>query len=121
MTESKKRFNSRCCNICEKSTEIKNTSTLLMCNKCKLIFYCGKEHQKIDWKYHKHFCRTISTILDDRKIKHILDIHGLVKSETHYHIQKVRVFIRTVLICILKRELTAAENEVYKKFISKFV
>lgn len=112
MTEFKKRFNSRCCNICEQYSENRTTSTLLMCNKCKLIFYCGKEHQKIDWKNHKHFCQTISTILDDRKIKHILDIHGLVKSASSYHVQKVKVFIKTVLMCILKRELTADENEV---------
>lgn len=118
MTEllSLKRFNSRCCNICEKSpltiNNQQSSTLLLMCNKCKLIFYCGKDHQKIDWKHHKKFCQTISKILDDRKIKHILDIQGSIKAANRYHLQKVKVFIRTVLMCLLKRDLTSTENEV---------
>ncbi|XP_076817099.1 programmed cell death protein 2-like isoform X1 [Clavelina lepadiformis] len=26
------------------------------CSQCKVINYCGKEHQRIDWKFHKPFC-----------------------------------------------------------------
>lgn len=29
---------------------------LTACGGCKLQRYCGKDHQKADWKYHKHIC-----------------------------------------------------------------
>lgn len=28
----------------------------LVCSKCKLVFYCSKDHQKQDWKSHKKVC-----------------------------------------------------------------
>jgi pre-rRNA-processing protein TSR4 len=28
----------------------------LVCSKCKDVHYCGKLHQKIDWKAHKKYC-----------------------------------------------------------------
>lgn len=31
-------------------------SDLTACAGCKVQRYCGKEHQKKDWKYHKHIC-----------------------------------------------------------------
>lgn len=27
------------------------------CSKCKRCCYCSKDHQKRDWKTHKHYCR----------------------------------------------------------------
>lgn len=29
----------------------------LKCSACKLVSYCGKEHQKQHWKSHKNICR----------------------------------------------------------------
>lgn len=29
---------------------------LLKCSRCKIAFYCSKEHQKLDRKNHKSFC-----------------------------------------------------------------
>lgn len=29
---------------------------LTACASCRVQRYCGREHQKIDWKYHKHIC-----------------------------------------------------------------
>lgn len=29
----------------------------LKCSACKLVAYCGKEHQKKHWKQHKSLCR----------------------------------------------------------------
>lgn len=29
----------------------------LKCSACKLVAYCGKEHQKKHWKVHKGLCR----------------------------------------------------------------
>jgi hypothetical protein len=30
---------------------------LLKCSVCRSVHYCGKEHQKQDWKRHKHECK----------------------------------------------------------------
>jgi uncharacterized C2H2 Zn-finger protein len=33
---------------------------LLRCSRCKSVFYCTKEHQKLDWKRHKRLCPRLS-------------------------------------------------------------
>ncbi|KAH7110451.1 hypothetical protein EDB81DRAFT_927018 [Dactylonectria macrodidyma] len=38
------------CKICGK-TEATNR-----CGRCKVVAYCGKEHQKADWKVHRKIC-----------------------------------------------------------------
>lgn len=38
------------CNVCGKVGEVKR------CGRCKVVAYCGKEHQKVDWKVHKRTC-----------------------------------------------------------------
>ncbi|KAF9042162.1 hypothetical protein BJ165DRAFT_1485954 [Panaeolus papilionaceus] len=30
------------------------------CSVCKIEYYCGEEHQKLAWSYHKHFCQPFS-------------------------------------------------------------
>ncbi|RFU24591.1 hypothetical protein B7463_g11746, partial [Scytalidium lignicola] len=39
------------CNVCGKTEGIKR------CAQCKAVAYCGREHQKADWKAHKKICR----------------------------------------------------------------
>lgn len=34
----------------------KNTEGLIACARCRIQRYCGQEHQKSDWKYHKKIC-----------------------------------------------------------------
>uniref|UniRef100_A0A8D8TYF1 hypoxia-inducible factor-proline dioxygenase n=2 Tax=Cacopsylla melanoneura TaxID=428564 RepID=A0A8D8TYF1_9HEMI len=34
--------------------------TLLRCSKCKVTYYCSKEHQTLDWKTHKVNCKVLS-------------------------------------------------------------
>jgi hypothetical protein len=34
--------------------------TLQVCNHCKFAFYCNRECQKADWKWHKGGCKSIS-------------------------------------------------------------
>jgi hypothetical protein len=31
-------------------------SELTVCKACRVQRYCGRDHQKADWKYHKHIC-----------------------------------------------------------------
>jgi len=40
------------CVVCNKSEK------LLRCSRCKVAFYCTKEHQRRDWKRHREFCAT---------------------------------------------------------------
>lgn len=39
------------CQLCGKM------DNLMICGGCKRTWYCGKEHQKYDWKYHKKKCK----------------------------------------------------------------
>ena len=38
------------CRICGKTEEIRR------CGRCRVVGYCGKEHQKEDWEIHKKVC-----------------------------------------------------------------
>ncbi|KAH7176003.1 hypothetical protein EDB81DRAFT_30866 [Dactylonectria macrodidyma] len=38
------------CKVCRKTAGVKR------CGRCKAVGYCGKEHQKADWKVHKKIC-----------------------------------------------------------------
>ena len=38
------------------SCRVEGASHLTVCAVCRVQRYCGKEHQKMDWKYHKHIC-----------------------------------------------------------------
>ena len=40
-------------NICEICGLLSNT----YCSICKKVYYCGKEHQKLDWSLHKKTCK----------------------------------------------------------------
>ena len=33
-----------------------NKSALLVCGKCKAVYYCTGDCQRADWKQHKHTC-----------------------------------------------------------------
>jgi len=38
------------------SCRVEGASQLTVCAVCRIQRYCGREHQKLDWKYHKHIC-----------------------------------------------------------------
>lgn len=40
------------CGVCRK----KSTA---VCSRCKKVFYCGKEHQNLHWRFHKILCEKI--------------------------------------------------------------
>jgi MYND finger len=42
------------CKVCGKPDKT------LRCGQCKVVAYCGKEHQKADWKIHKRICGELS-------------------------------------------------------------
>jgi len=43
------------CRVCKK---VENT---LRCSRCNTAFYCGKEHQKMYWPFHKAACKLIAS------------------------------------------------------------
>jgi hypothetical protein len=36
--------------------KVEGAKHLTVCGVCRIQRYCGREHQKMDWKYHKHIC-----------------------------------------------------------------
>jgi len=36
------------------------TEKTMRCARCKVVAYCGKEHQKADWKVHKRICASFA-------------------------------------------------------------
>jgi hypothetical protein len=37
-----------------------DTEKTMKCARCKVVAYCGKEHQKADWKEHKRICASLA-------------------------------------------------------------
>ncbi|TFK80083.1 hypothetical protein K466DRAFT_592048 [Polyporus arcularius HHB13444] len=52
-----KQTNMRQCAYCEEPKELKNLS---LCSRCKLVYYCGKDCQRMAWPSHKFSCRKAS-------------------------------------------------------------
>jgi hypothetical protein len=42
------------CKVCGELEKTKR------CGRCKVVAYCGKEHQKADWKEHKKVCASLA-------------------------------------------------------------
>ncbi|XP_060532208.1 prolyl hydroxylase EGLN3 [Cylas formicarius] len=58
------------CNFC------KSCENLSRCARCKVTFYCSKEHQKKDWKKHKHTCREIVGLGNSVEAKYGNTVHN---------------------------------------------
>ncbi|KAJ3253523.1 hypothetical protein HK103_000492 [Boothiomyces macroporosus] len=41
-----------------------NQTKVFACNNCKIALYCGKEHQKQEWKVHKKMCGEMAILKD---------------------------------------------------------
>nr|AVE14374.1 HIF-alpha prolyl 4-hydroxylases PHD2A [Crassostrea gigas] len=60
---------SMACQLCSSSER------LMVCSGCRRTWYCSKEHQKLDWKYHKKNCKRMRE--EDSETKHV---HGITLS-----------------------------------------
>ncbi|XP_071556513.1 putative protein MSS51 homolog, mitochondrial [Temnothorax nylanderi] len=53
-------FYATMCHVCKRFDD---GVELKRCRGCKMILYCGKEHQKQHWKQHKPLCKAIQDVL----------------------------------------------------------
>lgn len=51
------------CGVC-------GTNAKQKCSSCKLIYYCSREHQKLDWKRHSKICRGFEIAIDSTLGRH---------------------------------------------------
>lgn len=101
-------FNSRKCNICIQQG-IFNSSKVKQCTKCKLIFYCGVEHQKVDYKRHRPFCNTIYGLVFD---EYIFDKGESLKGSSNQVFLDKKIILGAYCTARLGRDLTMAERYV---------
>jgi len=45
------------CVVCKKKDDLQ------VCTGCRNVYYCGKDHQKADWKAHKELCKSTKEAL----------------------------------------------------------
>ncbi|XP_071649740.1 uncharacterized protein [Temnothorax longispinosus] len=55
-------FYATMCHVCKRFGD---GVQLKRCGGCKMIAYCGKEHQKQHWKQHKPLCKVIQDVLQN--------------------------------------------------------
>ncbi|XP_049279899.1 uncharacterized protein LOC125762135 [Anopheles funestus] len=74
MMSQYRNFNPNRCNVCFQNspTEPNEKNKPKFCAKCKLIKYCGKDHQRIDLPIHRKFCSAVHSVLTKSNTDHIL-------------------------------------------------
>lgn len=108
-------FNATRCNVCfTRATEHRLTLVgmkLRYCKGCRLIGYCGEQHQKEDWKFHKDFCRNVTKILTMKKIDHILNVQFSSKiiGGTRRDLECAISLAECLIIAMLDRNLSQHE------------
>lgn len=51
-------------NVCQLCGQVNN---LMICAGCKRTWYCSREHQKYDWKYHKKKCKKLEQPTNEKQ------------------------------------------------------
>ncbi|XP_011865065.1 PREDICTED: uncharacterized protein LOC105560504 [Vollenhovia emeryi] len=59
-------FNATVCHVCKRFGD---DDSLKRCSRCKLVFYCGKEHQKQHRRKHKSVCNAVLDVTQTSNIK----------------------------------------------------
>ncbi|EOY16201.1 Histone-lysine N-methyltransferase ASHR1 [Theobroma cacao] len=79
--------------VCQRC--FKSDGTLLRCASCNIVWYCGAECQRLDWKLHKVECRAISRL--EKKWQELVtpEIRLLVKLFIRTKLQRDKVIPTT--------------------------
>jgi splicing suppressor protein 51 len=101
-------FYANTCHICK----VRGNETLLKkCSQCKMISYCGKEHQKQHWLQHKDLCQVLSNMLNEANKSNILQE---MKNSNMTDWVKAKMNLMLVVIIKLGRKLLPYEEEMFK-------
>jgi hypothetical protein len=65
----------------------KETKKLLKCSKCKIVKYCSRECQKIDWKKHKKKCVNVNSSISSLFSKLPNDDNTIVKQSNSHLVE----------------------------------
>ncbi|CAG2106492.1 unnamed protein product [Medioppia subpectinata] len=85
-------FKGKYCDNC-----FKQSDQLKRCTKCLHMYYCGKECQKNDWKYHKNECpfygqEVIQELIEDYWMRFWFRLYISVKKIPNFATEKHRLF-----------------------------
>lgn len=111
-----------CCKVCS------STKNLLRCARCKITLYCSKEHQKLDWKRHKMYCKQddckyANNRLNVNNTTNQLPVEGsskrelLIANSEHFFIEPQKPTINTdkTLVCAKTAMPITSENIVHPR------
>ncbi|XP_019529508.3 uncharacterized protein LOC109401411 [Aedes albopictus] len=109
-------FNPTRCNLCFTRAVDRRLALpdqkVRFCKGCRLIGYCGEQHQKDDWKSHKDFCRAVTKILTLKKIDHIIEVRNeneTVIGGTRRDLECAISLAECLIISMLQRKLRQHE------------
>lgn len=86
------------CYVCLERKNLKK------CALCKTVSYCGKEHQKLDWKFHKALCNAIALSNKRVPIKNSLTFKDWCNH---------RFVLKLAWESTIKRALTPSEDSIW--------
>ena len=81
-TMSQKVFYVNCCQLCHEMLETLSTKSDVSCEKCKMIFYCNKKHQREHWSLHKDLCKVICDMLQSSGSSNLFEKADKSNSQT---------------------------------------
>ncbi|KAJ8675828.1 hypothetical protein QAD02_011614 [Eretmocerus hayati] len=101
-------FYANACHVCK---SLGNESNLKKCANCKMIFYCGKEHQKQHWAKHRDLCRVITQNLNETNRSYPLE--GYQNTSITDWV-KAKMNLMLVVSIKMGRKLLPFEQEMFK-------
>ncbi|XP_071556360.1 uncharacterized protein [Temnothorax nylanderi] len=96
-------FYATMCHVCKRFGD---GVPLKLCSNCKMISYCGQEHQKQHWKQHKPLCKAIQDVLQNCNMN--------VCGETSEECTNVKQMFILLVSSTLARRLTMDETQMFR-------
>ena len=101
-------FYANTCHVCKSSV---NEAQLKKCSNCKMISYCGKDHQKQHWQQHKKLCKILSEMLAESKTPNFLT--DMVNCDQDTWV-KAKMNLMLLVSLKLQSKLLPYEEEMFK-------